>query len=55
MQYKSKCCQDDYKELKIECDNSQLFDDYCSYYKGYMATCNKCQKKCELVRYDLEL
>lgn len=55
MQYKSKCCQDEYKEFKSDDNKDQLFEDYCSYYKGDVAICNKCQKRCELVRYDLEL
>lgn len=55
MQYKSKCCQEDYKEFKLPHDDFNMFEDYCSYYKGYMGICNKCQKKCEIVRYDVEL
>jgi hypothetical protein len=55
MQYKSKCCQSDFTEFKLPHDDFNFFEDYCAYYKGYIATCNKCQKKCEIVRYDVEL
>lgn len=55
MQYKSKCCQADFTEFKSDYNEDQLFEDYCSHYSGYVATCNQCNNKCEIVRYDLEL